>query len=122
MYTEENDLTYKLKRETMTYLPMVELDKEEPYSLTIWGQRRLDFLKENRKGSYQRLMISGLWEHLVQTDKEANRLEDELMEQMSRSEGITEELKKQNMMEWVRLRNNLKERVREIVFEQVIYA
>ena len=60
-------------------------------------------------------MISGLWEHPVQTDKEANRPEDELMEQMSRSEGITEELKKQNMMEWVGLRNDLKERVREIV-------
>ena len=81
----------------------------------MWEQRRLNFLKENRNGACQRLMISGLWEHPVQTDKEANRLEDELTEQMSRSEGITEELKKQNMMEWVGLRNNLKERVREIV-------
>ncbi|MBQ8940906.1 MAG: TnpV protein [Firmicutes bacterium] len=121
-YLEENDLMYKLDLKTMTYLPLVETDPQEPYTLTMWGQRRLTYLKENKKGTYQRLMIKGLWEHLVATDKEANRLEDTLMQQMSEREGITEELKQQNQMKWVGLRNNLKQRVREIVLEQVIYA
>ncbi|MBO5561187.1 MAG: TnpV protein, partial [Firmicutes bacterium] len=93
-----------------------------PYTLTMWGQRGLIYLKENKKGTYQRLMIKGLWEHLVAADKEANRLEDTLMKEMAAREGITEELKQQDQMKWVGLRNALKQRVREIVLEQVIYA
>ena len=67
------------------------------------------------------LMIKGLREHLVTVDKAANEMEDLLMEQMSKTEGITEELKKKDMFEWVGRRNNLKQRVREIIYHDYIY-
>ena len=67
------------------------------------------------------LMIKGLREHLVTIDKAANEMEDLLMEQMSKTEGITEELKKKDMFEWVGRRNNLKQRVREIIYHDFIY-
>ncbi len=89
---------------------------------TVIFKRRLRYLKENKPGTYQRLMISGLWNHLVATDKRANELEDMLMEQMSSAEGITEEMKRRDAMEWVARRNGLKNRVREIVYNECIYV
>ena len=121
MYEEENGLTYRLDRETMTYLPLLETEEEKPYDLTMWGKRRLEYLKEEKPGTYQELMIKGLWEHLVETDKAANEMEDRLLEEMSKAEGITEELKAKDQMKWVGLRNGLKNRVREIVFNELIY-
>ena len=121
-FTEEHGLTYEFDTATMTYLPLVEVDEEEEYTLTMWGTRRLNYLKEFKKGTYQRLMISGLWNHLVETDKRANELEDMLMEQMSVAEGITEELKRKDAMTWVARRNGLKNRVREIVYNECIYV
>ena len=66
-------------------------------------------------------MIDGLHEHLVTVDKAANEMEDLLMEQMSKAEGITEELKRKDMFERVGRRNNLKNRVREIIYHDYIY-
>ena len=122
-FEEENGLTYEFDLKTFTYLPLIELDEEyEPeYQLTMWGIRRLNYLKENKHGTYQMLMIKGLREHLVTVDKAANEMEDLLMEQMSKTEGITEELKKKDMFEWVGRRNNLKQRVREIIYHDYIY-
>ena len=120
-YITENDLDYKLDETTMTYLPMLELDEEEPYNLSMWGRRRLEYLKQNKPATYQMLMIKGLWEHLVATDKQACEMEARLMKEMSKAEGITEEIKMQDQMKWVGLRNNLKQRVREIVLNEVIY-
>ncbi|MBR1444992.1 MAG: TnpV protein [Firmicutes bacterium] len=123
-YIEERGLWYEFDTKTMTYLPLIELDEEEEpdYRLTMWGHRRLKYLKENKPGTYQMLMIKGLWNHLVSTDKWANELEDKLMEQMSAAEGITEELKRKDAMLWVARRNGLKNRVREIVYNECIYV
>ena len=66
-FEEENGLTYEFDLNTFTYLPLIELDEEyEPeYQLTMWGIRRLNYLKEHKHGTYQMLMIKGLREHLV---------------------------------------------------------
>ena len=122
-FEEENGLTYEFDLKTFTYLPLIELDEEyEPeYQLTMWGIRHLNYLKQHKKGTYQRLMIGGLREHLVTVDKAANEMEDLLMEQMSEAEGITEELKRRDMFEWVGRRINLKNRVREIIYHYYIY-
>ena len=122
-FEEANGLTYELDLKTFTYLPLIELDEEyEPeYQLTMWGIRRLNYLKEHKHGTYQMLMIKGLREHLVTVDKAANEMEDLLMEQMAKTEGITEELKKKDMFEWVGRRNNLKQRVRELIYHDYIY-
>ena len=118
----EDNIEYRLDEATMTYLPIMEIEPQEDYNLTSWGRKRLEYIKENRPGYYQSLMIKGLWEHLVSVDKQANEMENNLMAEMSKSEGITETLKAQDQMKWVQMRNNLKQRVREIILNEVIYA
>jgi hypothetical protein len=120
-YIEENGLNYELDTETFTYLPMVILDDEEDYDLGMWGLRRLEYLKSERPGTYTMLMIKGLWEHLVEIDKAANELEDRIVEEMCKAEGVTEELKANNQSEWVGRMNNVKNRAREVVYNELIY-
>lgn len=123
-FKDDNNLTYELQLPHFIYIPLIELDPvDEPdYQLTMWGIRRLNYLKQHKSGTYQRLMISGLWEHLVSVDKTCNEMEDLLMEQMCKAEGITEEMKRQDMMLWVGMRNNVKNRVREIIYHDYIYV
>ena len=120
-FMEENGLTYALDEVTFLYLPMLELDEEEEYEMGMWGQRRLEYLKNEDPGTYETLMINGLWEHLIQTDKAAYEMEDRLMEEMMKAEGVTEELKRTNQMEWVGRVNNIKNRAREIIYSELIY-
>ena len=120
LYTEENNLTYKLDRETMTYIPMIELEKT-PCGIGFWGKKRLEYLKTEKKGTYTALMISGLTKYLAETDKAANDMEDCLTEEICKAEGVTEALKKSNQMECVARRNNIKNRVQEIIYNEFIY-
>lgn len=66
-------------------------------------------------------MISNLREHLIFVDKIANETENLLMEQMSKADDITEELKNKDMFEWVGKHNNIKHRVKEIIYNEYIY-
>lgn len=120
-FIEDKNLIYKLDTDTFTYLPVLAVDDEEEYDLGIWGLRRLEYLKTEKPVDYNMLMIHGLWEHLVSIDKAANETEDRLMEEISKNEGVTEDMKKENQLEWVRARNNIKNRVREIIFDELIY-
>ena len=123
-YKDENNLTYELQLPHFIYLPLVELNEvEEPdYQLSMYGRHRLEYLEEHKHGTYQMLLVNGLWEHLVEVDKTCCEMEDRFMEQMSKTEGITEELKRSYMFEWVGRRNNLKNRVREIIHQEYIYV
>ena len=123
-YKDENNLTYELQLPQFVYYPLVELDEEEEtdYQLSMYGRHRLGFLEEHRHATYQMLLVKGLWEHLVEVDKTCCEMEDSLMEQMSKAEGITEELKRSDMLEWVGRRNNLKNRVRTIIHNKYIYS
>ena len=67
------------------------------------------------------LMNGTLWTHLEEVDKQASDMFSQIAEQMKVSEGITEQLEKQNQMEWVARMNNIEARVREIVNTELIY-
>jgi hypothetical protein len=121
-WMKENGLTYALDEVTFLYLPLLTTDEEQPYEMGMWGQRRLEYLKAEKPGIYENLMIQGLWEHLTAIDKAAYEMEDILIAEMSKAEGITEELKANNQMEWVAQMNNLKNRVREIIYNELIYS
>ena len=83
---------------------------------------RKQFLKEHRSARYQYLVLTGrLTEHLNQVDKEVREKVEMLVEQMAGQWGVTEELKMQNQMEWVRRMNNIKANVEEIVLKENIY-
>ena len=83
---------------------------------------RKQFLKEHRSDRYQYLVLTGkLTEHLNQVDKEAREKVEMLVEQMAERWGVTEELKTQNQMEWVRRMNNIKANAEEIALKEIIY-
>ncbi|MBO5560206.1 MAG: TnpV protein [Firmicutes bacterium] len=121
MYKEENGLTYRLDEETQTYLPMVDLEVI-PYEQTMWTRHRLEFLEQHKHATYQMLLVRGMEQHLTEINRQANEMEDRLMEQMSQAEGITAELKEKDPITWAQMRNNLKQRVREIIHNEIIYA
>ena len=104
------------------YLPDLVLNEEEP-TYGKYGMLRKQFLKEHRSAGYQYLLLIGkLNEHLNQTDQEAREQVETLMEQMTEKQGVTEELKAQDQMEWVRLMNNIKASAEEIVLKNMIYV
>ena len=120
IYDEKNGLSYTLHGDY--YLPDLEINEEEP-TYGKYGIMRKQFLKENRSDRYQYLVLTGkLTEHLNQVDKEAREKVEILMEQMAEQWGVTEELKMQDQMEWVRRMNNIKSVAEEMVLRKFIYA
>ena len=106
------------------YIPNLTLEesKFKNYHLGKYGRMRLNYLKNYKKAEYIILfMNNNLDEHLYNTDIECKNQFDILMKQLAERENITEELKANNQMEWVRKMNNIKNSVEEIIFERYIY-
>ena len=119
IYDEKNGLSYTLYGDY--YLPDLEINEEEP-TYGKYGIMRKHFLKEHRSARHQYLVLTGkLTEHLNQVDKEAREKVERLMEQMAEQWGVTEELKMQDQMEWVRRMNNIKTNAEEIVYKNIIF-
>ena len=120
IYDEKNGLSYTLHGDY--YLPDLVLNEEE-VTYGKYGLLRKQFLKEHRLSRYQYLLLSGkLMEHLNQIDQEARKQVEMLMEQMEEKQGVTEKLKAQDQMEWVRLMNNIKASAEEIVLKNMVYV
>ena len=118
IYDEKNGMGYTLHGDY--YLPDLVLREEEPI-YGKYGMLRKQFLKEHRSAGYQYLLLTGkLNEHLNQTDQEAREQVETLMEQMTEKQGVTEELKVQDQMKWVRLMNNIKASAEEIVLKNLV--
>ena len=119
IYDEKNGLNYPLHGDY--YLPDLEINEEEP-TYRKYGIMRKQFLKEHRSARYQYLVLTGkLTEHLNQVDKEVREKVEILMEQMAEQWGVTEELKMQDQMEWVRRMNNIQATAEEIALKEIIY-
>ena len=104
-------------------LPDLTLPTEEKRPIGVWGQRRLRYLKQHRKILYHNLLTSGkLRSHLADIEEEAQSLFLQLVKQYAEREGVTEQLKAENPMEWVRRMNNIRERVTETVNAEVVFA
>ena len=120
IYDEKNGLSYTLNGDY--YLPDLEINEEEP-TYGKYGIMRKQFLKEHRSARYQYLVLTGkLTEHLNQVDKEAKEKVEMLVEQMAEQWGVTEELKLQDQMEWVRRMNNILEIAEEIIEGKLLYV
>ena len=119
IYDEKNGLNYTLHGDY--YLPDLEINEEEP-TYGKYGIMRKQFLKEHRSARYQYLVLTGkLTEHLNQVDKEVREKVEILMEQMAEQWGVTEELKMQDQMEWVRRKNNIQATAEEIAYKNIIF-
>ena len=119
-YNESNGLWYELQGNY--YLPCLKLPEEEQVHIGIWGQRHLNYLRENKRVLLSGLQLSGkLNSYLADIDKQAEGMCSRLVKQMAEREGITEQLKAENQMECVRHMNKIRIRANEIVLRELIY-
>lgn len=104
-------------------LPCLSLPTEkENKPIGVWGQRHLRYLKQHRKVLYTNLLTIGkLNSYLADIDEQAEDMFLLLVEQMAEREGVTEQLKAENQMEWVCRMNNIRSRVAEIVNAVLIF-
>ena len=103
-------------------IPCITLPEEEQRFIGVWGQRHLRYLKAHRRGVYLNLLTSGrLNDYLVDIEEQAQERFERIVEQMKQEQEITEQLKAENQMEWVRRMNNIQACAREIVDRESIY-
>ena len=104
-------------------LPDLELPEEEQQPIGVWGQRHRRYLKEHRRAAYATLLTSGrLNGYLADIDRQAEEMFSRLVKQMAEAEGVTEELKAADPMEWVGRMNNIRNKAIEMVNNDLIYA
>ena len=116
---EEMGGTYKQVGDYL--LPDLELPEEEQQPIGVWGQRHRRYLKEHHRTAYATLLTSGrLNGYLANIDRQAEEMFLRLVKQMAANEGITEQLKADNQMGWVRRMNNIRNRAIEIVNSELI--
>ena len=120
-FDDRNGLWYELQGDY--YLPCLKLPEEEQVHIGIWGQRHRRYLKEHRRVRYADLLTSGkLNDYLADIDKQTEEMFEQLVKQMAEREGVTEQLKAVNSMEWVRKMNSIRGRAVEITNSELIYA
>ena len=120
-FDENNGLWYELQGDY--YLPCLKLPEKEQPHIGIWGQRHLRYLKKHHRVCYANLLTSGkLSSYLVDIDRQAEEMFEQLVKQMAEREGVTEQLKAANSMEWVRKMNGIRNRAAEITNSELIYA
>lgn len=104
-------------------LPNLTIPEEEQKPIGIWGQRHARHLKQHHKILYYNLLTSGkLNAHLAEIDRQAEDMFFRLVKQMAEREGVTEQLKAQNQMEWVGRMNNIRNGVAEIIYAEIIFS
>ena len=111
-YTNINGINY----------PILRLPEQTIVNIGKYGHLRLEYLKKHRRGTYTTLLTTcRLNEHLANVDAAASQRVRELTEVFVRAEGITEQLKATNSLQWAREMNNCKARAEEIVLREVVY-
>ncbi len=117
---EELGGTYTLGKDGM-YYPNLAIEETDQRSIGKWGRMHREYLKEQHPSLYQRLILNGtMGRHLAYADGRATAMLESLITQMVKQEGVTEQLKVEQPMEWVGRMNNIRSRAEEIVMEEVI--
>ena len=104
IYDKSNGLWYELQGDY--YIPCLTLPEEEAQPIGIWGQRHKHYLKEHKKAVYTTMLMEGkLNSYLAEIDKQAEEMYLRLIEEMAKKQGVTEQLKAEQPMEWMEERS-----------------
>ena len=104
------------------FLPDVKLPDQPECEIGIWAQRRRQYLKQHHRIKYYNMLTRcALYPHLADVEQQAQRMFDRLVDELSEKEGITEKLKAEDPMAWVRRMNNIRNRALEMVNSEFIY-
>ena len=118
---EEMGGTYEQQGDYL--IPCLTLSVEEESPIGVFGQRHLRYLKECHRITYANLLTSGnLNAYLADIDRQAQERFERLIEGMKQAQGITEQLKAENALEWTGCLNNIRACAREIVEKEIIFA
>ena len=113
------ELTYTMQGD---YL-IPDLTVPESPKLGKYGMLRRTFLREHRDGIYTGMLLNGtLNSHLEEVDRQAQKMLDDLTEQMKALNGVTESLKAENQMRWVQMMNSIRHSAEEVILNDLIYA
>ena len=111
------------RKESDYLIPCLTVPAEEEQSIGIWGQRHLNYLKQHQKVTYTNFLTSGnLNTYLADINRQSQERFERLIEDMKQAQGITEQLKAENALEWTGRLNNIRACAMEIVNEEIIYA
>ena len=116
------NITYRQVADYM--IPNLALPPEETaIRLGKWGMLHKDYLLKNNKALFITLLTEGkLYQHCAEVEKQARAMFDTLVEQMKEAEGVTEQLKEENQLEWVQLANNIHRCANKIVEQKLIFT
>ncbi len=120
IYDKKTGIHYELHGNY--YLPCLELPKQPKVEIGIWGKRHLRYIKQYHKIRYTNLLTScKLTAYLADIDEQSEDMFFRLLKQLAEKEGVTEQLKADNQLEWVARMNNIRSRATEIVNHDIIY-
>ena len=118
---ERTGISYTLQGDY--YLPDLKLPEQPKVEIRIWGKRHLRYIKQHHKIRYTNLLTScKLTAYLADIDEQAEDMFFRLVKQLAEKEGVTEQLKAENQMLWVKRMNNIRNRATEIVNAELIYT
>ena len=121
VYDESNGLTYDLVGDY--YYPRLAVPEEPDGDIGRFGRMRKRFLKEHRKGVFAELLLTGtLHYYLVEVNNDALTMIERITDQLARAEGVTEELKARDQLEWIRAMNSCRARAEEIAVRELILS
>ena len=104
-------------------IPDLKLPEQPKVEIGIIGNRRLRYLERNRKILYTNLLSKGeLTAYLADINEQAENMFDRLVKQLAEREGVTEQLKANNQMLWIKKMNSIRNRAEEIVNHELIYS
>ena len=121
VYDETNGLTYDLVGDY--YYPRLAVPEEPEGDIGRFGRMRKRFLKEHRKGVFAELLLTGtLHYYLVEVNNDALTMIERVTDQLAKAEGVTEELKARDQLEWIRAMNSCRARAEEIAVRELILS
>ena len=123
-FTMKNNTNIQYRQVGDFNIPNFILPPEEAnIRLGKWGMLHKDYLLKHKKSVFATLLAEGkLYQHCAEVEKQAQQMFDTLVEQMKQTEGVTEQLKEGNQLEWVQRMGNIQQRASEIVYSELIYT
>ena len=120
--SNRNSISYRTVGDYL--IPNLVFSPEEAsVTLSKWGMMHKNYLEKHKKALFSSLLTQGkLYQHCAEVENQATEMFDILVEQMKHAEGVTEQLKEDNQMEWVCRMQNIEARAREMVYTEIIYS
>ena len=120
IHDEKNRLDYILVGDY--YIPLIQVP-EEIRDIGFYGSLRRNYLKDYKKALYSQLMLTGkLCTYLADLNEICVERRDQMMDRLMETDGVTEKLKGRNQMEWIRRVNNIRNRVDEVILNELVYV